>query len=146
MLTRLLDLARLLDARGFGVPASAVNRLIRLLFSCEISYRAHLARDVEFPHHALGVVIGDGVVVGQRTRILQNVTLGGRGGDGVPVIGCDVVIGAGACVLGELTVGDGATIGANAVVIRDVPAGAVAVGVPAKISESSPDSRGTLLP
>jgi serine O-acetyltransferase len=133
MLHRLLALARALDAHHLRIGASVVSRLTRLIFSCEISYRATISRDVKFPHHGLGVVIGDGVVVGARSKILQNVTLGGRGSAGVPRIGSDVLIGAGACILGDVTVGDGARIGANAVVLNDVPAGGLALGVPATV-------------
>lgn len=75
--------------------------------------------------------------IGKNCRIACNVTFGARwsknGLDGAPVIGDDVVIGAGAVILGNIHIGDGARIGANAVVLNDVPAGAVAVGVPAKI-------------
>lgn len=71
--------------------------------------------------------------IGNRVKVSQNVTLGGRSGHlDVPVIEDDVEIGAGACVLGPIRVGAGAKIGANAVVLRDVPAGAIVVGIPAR--------------
>lgn len=66
-------------------------------------------------------------------RIDQHVTLGGRKGGGAPVIGNNVRIGAGAKILGPVHIGDGAQVGANAVVIKDVPANSTAVGVPARI-------------
>jgi serine O-acetyltransferase len=88
--------------------------------------------------HPSGVVIGGGVVIGSRCTLLQNVTLGERYGDGrppheYPCIGDGVTIGAGACLLGGIEVGDGAVIGANSVVIHDVPALRVAVGIPARL-------------
>lgn len=92
-------------------------------------------------HHPNGVVIGSGAVVGVNCTILQQVTLGEKYADGAgehlyPRIGNSVVIGAGARVLGDVRVGDGARIGANAVVTRDVPPGALAVGVPARVSQA----------
>lgn len=109
-------------------------RLNRVLFSCEIDPSADIHLSVLTPHNLLGCVIGSDVVVGEGTRILQNVTIGGRKAlPGMPVIGRNVMIGAGAVILGNITVGDYAKIGANAVVLSDVPPNATAVGVPAKI-------------
>ena len=73
--------------------------------------------------------------MGERCSISQGVTIGVLGGerDGVPRLGNDVYIGAGAKILGPVTIGDGAIVGANAVVLEDVPPGATAVGVPARI-------------
>jgi len=78
-------------------------------------------------------VIHKEVVIGSNVTICQNVTVGGRGKAGAPVIEDNVFIGAGACVLGPVRIGNGARIGANAVVLADIPAGAVAVGIPARI-------------
>src|SRR5262249_16975207 len=68
-----------------------------------------------------------------RVRILHNVTLGTNMGPDVPTIGNDVFIGCGASILGKVTIGDGARIAANSLVIADVPPGATAIGVPAKV-------------
>jgi serine O-acetyltransferase len=81
--------------------------------------------------HSTGIVIGPSVRIGRGLRIYQNVTLGDGSTPGQPVIGDDVTIGAGACVLGGVHVGDRAVVGANAVVTRDVPADSVATGAPA---------------
>jgi serine O-acetyltransferase len=140
MLKLLIRLAANTDKRGFRVLAMIVNRWIRLLYSCEISYRASIHPTVQFPHKALGVVVGDGVVIGAGSRVLQNVTIGGRSGlTGMPVLGRDVLVGAGACILGPVVIGDGASIGANAVVLIDVPAGGVAIGVPARTASRTAD-------
>ncbi|MBP5245538.1 MAG: serine O-acetyltransferase, partial [Clostridia bacterium] len=89
-----------------------------------------------FIDHGSGVVIGETAVIGDNCTIYQGVTLGGTGkdvGKRHPTIGNNVMIGAGAKVLGPFTVGDNAKIAAGAVVLREVPAGATAVGVPARI-------------
>jgi serine O-acetyltransferase len=83
--------------------------------------------------HALNVTIGPGVVLGDRVGIMQDVTIAASyESPQAPRIGNDVFIGAGATVLGPVTVGDGATVGANSLVVSDVPPGAFVIGVPAK--------------
>jgi serine O-acetyltransferase len=82
--------------------------------------------------HSGGINIHDRAVLGDRVGIMQNVTIGQNVGDGVPVIGDDVFIGACASVLGGITVGNKARIAANSLVISDVPPGHLAIGVPAK--------------
>lgn len=82
--------------------------------------------------HAGGINIHPGVKIGDRVGIMHGVTLGAGPDGDVPTIGDDVFIGAHASVLGGIRVGDGATVAANSLVIKDVPAGALAIGVPAK--------------
>jgi serine O-acetyltransferase len=84
----------------------------------------------------MGIVIGETAEIGEDTTLYHGVTLGGTSwnkGKRHPTLGRGVVIGAGAKVLGPILVGDGAKIGCNAVVVREVPAGATAVGIPARI-------------
>lgn len=83
--------------------------------------------------HPNGIVIHPNAKIGINCLIFQQVTIGQCGKMGVPVIGVHVDIGAGAKILGPVTIGDNAKIGANAVVLSDVPAGKTAVGIPAKI-------------
>lgn len=120
------------------------NRLLQLMierrYGCYISSKAHLGIRMMTPH-PIGIVIGDGVVMGEKCTIYQNVTLGGaRLGDGAanryPTIGDNVTIFAGAVIIGMVRIGSNATIGANAVVLIDVPDGATAVGVPARIVQN----------
>jgi len=81
----------------------------------------------------LGIVIHANAKIGDRTLVRQNVTIGTRHkGGAVPIVGCDVVIGAGAVLLEDITIGDGATIGANSVVLSNVPPGVTVVGAPAR--------------
>ena len=87
--------------------------------------------------HFGAIVIGPGVVIGKHCTIRQGVTIGNRKSlDDMPVLGDDVNIGAGAKILGAVRIGNGAKIGANAVVLSDVPEDATAVGVPARIVHS----------
>jgi serine O-acetyltransferase len=91
-----------------------------------------------FIDHGMGVVIGETAVIGDNVLLYQQVTLGGTGlekGKRHPTIGNNVVIGAGAKVLGNITVGDNSYIGANAVVIKDVPPDSTVVGVPGRITK-----------
>ena len=83
--------------------------------------------------HPNGVVIHPGARIGVNCLLFQQVSLGTQGDGGAPVLGGHVDVGAGAKILGGVTIGAHAVIGANAVVLQDVPAGAVAVGVPAKV-------------
>ena len=86
--------------------------------------------------HATGLVIGETVVVGNNVSILQSVTLGGTGkeeGDRHPKVGEGVLISAGAKILGNIRIGDGAKVGAGSVVLQDVPPHTTVAGVPAKV-------------
>jgi len=112
------------------------SHLGRIFTGIEIHPGATIGRRV-FIDHGHGVVIGETAVVGDDCTIYQGVTLGGtrlyKGQKRHPTLGKGVVVGAGAQVLGGFEVGDGARIGSNAVVIKPVPAGATAVGNPARI-------------
>jgi serine O-acetyltransferase len=90
--------------------------------------------------HPTGVVIGPFVTMGSECSLQQGVTLGGMGGetrrsDDSPTVGSRVAIGSGAKIFGAVTIGDDARIGANAVVLQSIPAGATAIGVPARVAE-----------
>ena len=107
----------------------------RWLTGIEIHPGATIGRCV-FIDHGMGVVIGETAEIGEDTTLYHGVTLGGttwNKGKRHPTLGKGVVVGAGAKILGPITVGDGAKIGSNAVVVKDVPAGATAAGVPARI-------------
>jgi|APFre7841882630_1041343.scaffolds.fasta_scaffold37937_2 serine O-acetyltransferase len=107
----------------------------RFLTGIEIHPGATIGRRV-FIDHGMGIVIGETAEIGDDCTLYHGVTLGGTSwnqGKRHPTLGTGVVIGAGAKVLGPILVGDSAKIGSNAVVVRDVPAGATAVGIPARI-------------
>jgi serine O-acetyltransferase len=128
-------LAHALWGRGHRLTARLVSAAARTVTGVDIHPAATLGPGT-FIDHATGVVIGETTVVGEDVTIYQGVTLGGtslRPGKRHPTVGDRVVIGAGAKVLGSIAVGDDARIGANAVVVRDVPAGTVVVGVPGNV-------------
>ena len=116
-----------------------VSMFSRWLTGIEIHPGAKIGDGVFFDH-AMGVVVGETAEIGDGCTIYQGVTLGGtslyKGAKRHPTLGRDVVVSAGAKVLGGFEVGDGAKIGSNAVVIKPVPAGATAVGIPARIIPS----------
>jgi serine O-acetyltransferase len=116
------------------------SQLGRLLTGIEIHPGAKIGSCV-FIDHGMGVVIGETAEVGDGCTIYQGVTLGGtslyRGEKRHPTLGSGVVVGAGAKVLGGFTVGDGARIGSNAVVVKEVPAGATVVGIPGRVVEDA---------
>lgn len=127
--------------RRYRVPV--VNHVLRrattVLYGMELGNEVTLGDGVAFIH-TLGVVIGGDAKVGARVRFMGNNTVGTAKDNGYPVIEDDVTLGAGARVLGPIRVGRGAVIGANAVVLRDVPPGAVVTGVPGVIRVSSTSS------
>jgi serine O-acetyltransferase len=121
-------------ARAWHVPG--VNHLLRMaqtaLFSIEIDAHVTLGDGVYFVH-PIGIVLGGDARIGSRVRFYGNNTIGTIRDDGYPTIEDDVWIGAGARILGPVRIGARSRIGANAVVLRDVPPDHVAVGVPARI-------------
>jgi serine O-acetyltransferase len=121
----------------FTFTARAISQLARLVTGIEIHPGAKIGKRF-FIDHGMGVVIGETAVVGDDVLLYQGVTLGGTGitkGKRHPTVGNNVVIGAGAKVLGDITVGDNSYIGANAVVIKDVPPNSTVVGVPGRITK-----------
>ncbi|MCE4059015.1 serine O-acetyltransferase [Pandoraea sputorum] len=121
---------------GFKWGGRYISQYARFLTGIEIHPGATLGRRV-FIDHGMGVVIGETAVIGDDCTIYQGVTLGGtslaRGAKRHPTLEAGVIVGAGAKVLGGFTVGEGAKIGSNAVVVKPVPAGGTAVGNPARV-------------
>ncbi len=123
--------------RGLRFLPRLISAIGQFLTTVDIHPGATLGRRV-FIDHATGVVIGETAIVGNDVLIYQQVTLGGVSlsqGKRHPTIEDNVIIGAGAKVLGNITIGKDSKIGANSVVIKDVPAGCTAVGVPARVAK-----------
>jgi serine O-acetyltransferase len=131
-------LARWFWLRGMRWLGRVTSHLGRWLTGIEIHPGAKIGCCV-FIDHGMGVVVGETAEIGDGCTIYQGVTLGGtslyRGTKRHPTLGEGVVVGAGAKVLGGFTVGAGARIGSNAVVVKEVPAGATVVGIPGRIVE-----------
>ncbi len=137
-------LAHGLWTRRFFWLGRFVSHVSRWLTGIEIHPGAKIG-DKVFIDHGMGVVIGETAEIGDGCTIYQGVTLGGtslyKGTKRHPTLGPNVVVSAGAKVLGGFEVGEGAKIGSNAVVIKPVPAGATAVGIPARIIQAEDSAR-----
>jgi serine O-acetyltransferase len=124
--------------------ARLLSHISRFLTGIEIHPGAAIGSRF-FIDHGMGVVIGETAEIGDDVTLYHGVTLGGtswKEGKRHPTLGNGVVVGAGAKILGPIHVGDGAKIGSNAVVVRDVPAGATAAGIPARILEEMKNTVG----
>ncbi|PWC03349.1 serine O-acetyltransferase EpsC [Agromyces badenianii] len=122
---------------GFRLPARLVSQLIRFLTGIEIHPGATIGRRF-FIDHGMGVVMGETTVVGDDVMLYHGVTLGGKAARGAdrgtkrhPTLDDGVTVGAGAKVLGDITIGAWSAIGANAVVTKDAPPHSLVVGIPA---------------
>lgn len=117
--------------RKIGLVVSWVNRL---MFATWIPSSCSIGRNLSLGYWGLGVVIHSKTKIGNNCTIAQNVTIARKGEiNDVPVIGDDVYIGAGACILGAVKIGDRAIVGANSVVTKDVAAHSIVAGIPARV-------------
>lgn len=129
--------AHFLYQRRLYVVSRIISHLSRFLTGIEIHPGAKIGRRI-FIDHGMGIVIGETAEIGDDTLLYKGVVLGGTSlekGKRHPTIGKNVVIGSNACVLGPVTIGDGARIGSGSVVVKDVPSGATVVGIPGKVVE-----------
>jgi serine O-acetyltransferase len=137
MLLTIYRASRFFCENGFLGVSGFFKKLNVFLFGADISPRSNLGKAISMPHPN-GIVIGEGVVVEDGCQILSGVVLGTRypgirpGKGDMPFIRRNCIIGAGAKILGPVVIGEGAVVGANSVVLSDVPAGVTVIGVPAK--------------
>ncbi|SKA84138.1 serine O-acetyltransferase [Clostridium sp. USBA 49] len=128
--------------KKFYFIARLISQAARFFTGIEIHPGAKIGKGL-FIDHGMGVVIGETAEIGNDVVIYHGVTLGGTGketGKRHPTIGNNVVIGAGAKVLGPIYIGDNSKIGANAVVLADIPCNSTAVGIPAKVVSAKPNT------
>lgn len=131
----------------FGIPfvPKIVDYLTRLIFGCWFPHTVKCGENIILGYGGLGVVVHGASVIGNNVHIDQHVTIGGNGRVfGVPRIEDDVYIGAGAKILGPIVIGKGSIIGANSVVLKNVPPNSVVVGVPGRIVKSLPSNGASL--
>jgi serine O-acetyltransferase len=126
-----------LDTRGLKILSRIVDLVSRILFAASLPGRAVIGKNVFFHHSGLGVVINGASVIEDNCEIGVHVVLGGR----APIIGAPhlergVIVHAGARIIGPVTVGEGSVIGANAVVLSDVPPRSLVVGVPGVVKRT----------
>src|SRR5450755_2137427 len=128
---------------GFHWMARWISHMARFLTGIEIHPGAKIGRRV-FIDHGMGVVVGETAEIGDDCTIYQGVTLGGtsltKGAKRHPTLGRGVIVGANSQVLGGFTVGDGARVGSSAVVLKEVPPGATAIGNPARVLHTGADA------
>ena len=128
-------IAHILHIGGYKVAARLVSQTAKFFTGIEIHPGAKIGKGL-FIDHGTGVVIGETAEIGDNCTLYQGVTLGGTGkdvGKRHPTLGNNVMVGAGAKILGPFKVGDNAKIAANAVVLSEVPSDSTAVGIPARI-------------
>lgn len=130
---RIYRIMSFLYERHIPVFPFLLQRFLRIIYSVELPPSVKIGRNSIFVHNGLGCVIHAKSRIGDQTLIYQNVTLGGRNGCAAPIIGDNVIIGAGACILGKVSIGSNVKIGANAVVLSNIPDNCTVVGIPAQI-------------
>jgi serine O-acetyltransferase len=130
-------IAYFLYTRRLFLIARLLSQFSRFMTGIEIHPGARIGKGF-FIDHGMGVVIGETTIIGDDVLLYQGVTLGGTGvvtGKRHPTIGSNVVVGAGAKILGNIIIGDNSYVGANAVVIKDVPPNSTVVGIPGRITK-----------
>ena len=124
--------------RKIPILPKLITYFIRLIFGCYLPYGIKLGKNFVLGYGGIGVVMHERTIVGDNVHIDQNVTIGGTSKKHeVPKFGNNIYIGAGAVILGPVTIGDDVVIGANAVVVKDIPSGSLVVGVPGKIIKTN---------
>ncbi|MDW6003093.1 serine O-acetyltransferase [Vibrio mangrovi] len=106
-------------------------KVSKVIYTSDVNYRATIGPGLRM-HHVFGTTWGEHVRIGRNATIVHNVTIAGKNGEW-PVIGDNVYLGTGCCILGGINIGNNVVVGANAVVTKDVPDNAIVAGIPAKV-------------
>lgn len=127
-------ISRFLFRCGIPIFPKILDVFIRIFYSCVLPHSVEVGRGLVLGYDGLGVVIHKHAKLGNNVHVDQHVTIGGNARVmGVPVVESNVYLGAGCKILGPVRIGEGSVVGANAVVISDVPPRSVVVGVPGKV-------------
>lgn len=139
---KIYTLSSLLAKYYVPIMSKLLDYLTRLIFPCWFPHSIKVGKGVVLGYGGLSVVVHGDAVIGNNVHIDQCVTIGGNGTrPGVPVIEDNVYIGAGAKILGPVVIGNGSVIGANAVLLKDISPGSVAVGIPVWVIQSNIDRK-----
>ena len=133
--------------RNHRFAARVISQIAKVISGIEIHPGAEIGRRL-FIDHGMGVVIGETAIIGDDVMLYQGVTLGGTSLEKRkrhPTLGSDVMVGAGAKILGDITIGDRSVVGANAVVTKDMPEDSIIVGIPAKHRPRTADQKKPLV-
>ncbi len=132
-------IAHILHARGYVITARVISQAAKIITGIEIHPGAKIGKGL-FIDHGSGVVIGETAEIGDNCTLYQGVTLGGTGkdvGKRHPTLGNNIMVGAGAKILGPIKIGDNSKIAANAVVLSEIPPDSTAVGIPARVVKTN---------
>ena len=140
--TKFLEFKSYLYYHHMKLLAKFFDKLLRYFYACDIPSSVKIGKNCYFPHGALGVTIHPRSIIGDNCTIYQNVTIGCRNKKGPPIIENNVLIGCGACVLGDVRIGANVNIGANSVVLCSVDSNCTVVGIPAKVVKTKELSDG----
>jgi len=141
ILLLIYSIAYKLNTLKVPIIPELINKLfVRLLFGCQIGLGAKIGKNVVLGYGGLGIVIHPRSIIGDNVNIGTGVTIGGTSGKyDVPSIGDNTIISSGAKIIGPIKIGKNCVIGANAVVIHDVPNNSLVAGIPAKIIKNNID-------
>lgn len=130
-------LSNKLYKRGFLKTSKLLNKIGFLIFNSHLPGSASIGKDTKAAYGGIGMVIHSNAIIGERVILGQGITIGRQlDPSGIPKIGNDVYISAGARILGDITIGNNVIVGANSVVIKDVPDNCIVAGIPAKVIRS----------
>lgn len=136
-----IRIMNILYKKKIPILPKAIYLFNRVVYACDIRPNSRIDSSVLFPHNALGVVLHHNAQIGQNTKILHHVTIGGNlnktrkvNGEEIdaPLIGNNVLVGVGAIIIGPVKIGDNSIIGAGSIITKDVPANGVAYGFAAQ--------------